>query len=381
MLWLWCALTVILLVEGVISFAQVLRFRRFFLQEISHRANERVARWPKVALLAPCKGIDHDLRENISSWFALEYPDFKVFFIVDSGDDPVVPLLQKFEKSEIVIAGKATDSGQKVHNLRYAIQQLSEQYEVFAFIDSDCRVKTDWLSNLVLKLLEHPNHAVTGYRWFTNNSNFGSLLRAAWNSSVLTLYKENGKGNFAWGGATAVFRQTFQSSRVTEFWKGSISDDYSLTKAIQSSGRKIVFVPDALAFTHDAIGFAEFVGWAFRQLLITRIYYPRLWGAAFLFHSAWFLWLVTGFFFPIYFWPSFLVLQFIQSLKADIRYKCVAKVHEISAHQRISFWLLGPVVGLCNFGLLLATRFTRKVSWRGVDYFLAGPNGVIIRHR
>jgi ceramide glucosyltransferase len=381
MMWVWCALTIILWVEGLFTLIHVIRFRRFFLREISSGAKTDIKQWPKVALLAPCKGIDPDLRENVLSWLALDYPDFKLFFIVDSDRDPVRPILQEFRSGEIVVAGQATDSGQKVHNLRHAIQQLPAEYEVFAFVDSDCRVKTDWLSNLVSKLLEQPDNAVTGYRWFTNSVNFGSLLRAAWNSSILTLYKENAKGNFAWGGATAIFRQTFQSSRVIDFWKESISDDYSLTKAMQSSQRRVIFVPGGLAFTHDSIRFTKFLRWAFRQLLITRIYYPKLWGAAFLFHSAWFLWLVTGLFFPIYFWPSFLLLQVIQSLKANIRCSCVARIHEIPTQQRISFWLLGPVVGLCNFTLLLSTVFTRRVSWRGVEYFLAGQNSLIIRHR
>lgn len=381
MLWVWCGLTLILLVEGLFSLVHVIRFHRFFLREINNPAKVHKERWPKVALLAPCKGLEPDLRENIRSWLAQDYPDFRLFFIVDSGHDPVVPLLQEFNSSEIVVAGKATESGQKVHNLLHAIQQLPAEYEVFAFIDSDCRVKTDWLSNLVSKLLQEPDHAATGYRWFTSNKNFGSMLRTAWNSSILTLYKENAKGNFAWGGATAIFRETFQSSRVTDFWKGSISDDYSLTKAMQRSGRRVNFVPGGLAFTHDSIRLPEFLGWAFRQLLITRIYYPELWAAAFLFHSAWFFWIVTGFFFPIYFWPSFLLLQLIQSLKADLRCRCVAMIYEVSARQRISFWLAGPIVGLCNCALLLSTIFTRRISWRGTEYILSGQNSVIIHHR
>ncbi len=381
MFWVWCILTAVLFLEGLFSLVRVIRFRRFFHREISNPAKQHVSHWPKVALLAPCKGIESDLRENIRSWFAQDYPDFKIFFIVDSDRDPVLPILQEFASSEILMAGKAKDSGQKVHNLQYAIDQLSSDYEVFAFVDSDCSVKTDWLRNLVSRLLQEPAHAATGYRWFTNSKNFGSVLRAAWNSSILTLYKENSKENFAWGGATAIFREAFQISRVKDFWKGSLSDDYSLTKAMQCSKRRVNFVPGALTFTHDSIRLVDFLRWSFRQLLITRIYYPRLWIAAFIFHSLWIAWIGSGFFFPVYFWPSFLALQLIQSLKADIRCSCVAAVREVSMRQRIYFWMIGPVVGLCNFAILLSTIFTRKITWRSIEYILSGQDRLIIRHR
>ncbi|MCI0415047.1 glycosyltransferase family 2 protein [bacterium] len=381
MIWVWFSFAMVLILEGLFSFVQTIRFRHFFLREVFNPTEQNATRWPKVALLAPCRGMDVGLRENIHSWFALDYPDFKVFFIVDSDLDPVVPLLQEFGSGEILIAGKANESGQKVHNLQYAIQQLPAEYEVFAFIDSDCSVKIDWLRTLVLRLLLHPDHAATGYRWFTNSGNFGSTLRAAWNSSVLTLYKENSARNFAWGGATAILRETFQSARVFDFWKGSLSDDYSLTRAMQTSNRRVEFVPGALAFTHDSIRLPEFLRWSFRQLLITRIYYPRLWGAAFLFHSVWIAWIVTGFFFPGYFWPTFFALQLIQSLKADLRCRCVGAVQKLALHQRIYFWVIGPVVGLCNFGLLLSTIFTRTIRWRNVEYVLLGQNRLIIRHR
>ena len=381
MFWVWCSLTAVLFLEGLFSLIRVIRFHHFFLREISSPAKQNIDHWPKVALLAPCKGMDPDLRENIRSWFAQDYPDFKIFFIVDSERDPVVPILQEFASSEILVAGKAKDSGQKVHNLQHAVQQVSSDYEVFAFIDSDCSVKTDWLRNLVSRVLRNPMHAATGYRWFTNSRNFGSILRAAWNSSILTLYKENSKENFAWGGATAILRETFGASRVADFWKGSLSDDYSLTKAMQSSNRQVNFVPGALAFTHDSIRLADFLRWSFRQLLITRIYYPRLWSAAFVFHFVWMIWIVSGFFFPIYFWPSFLVLQLIQSLKAVLRCGCVAAVHSVSLRQRIYFCLIGPLVGLCNFAVLLSTMFTRKITWRGIEYILSEHDRLRIRHR
>jgi ceramide glucosyltransferase len=378
MFWIFAGLSLILLAEAILSFRKVLAFRKFFVRKLSQPGSPESR---SVALIAPCKGVDFELRENVQSWSKLDYPNYKIFFVVDSDEDPAVPLLREFADAELLLAGKAVDSGQKVHNLRFAIDRIPPEYEVLVFVDSDCRLKPDWLRNLVTQLLQDPQNAATGYRWFTNSAGFGSNLRAAWNSSVLTLYEENGKNNFAWGGATAIFRNVFAASHVLEFWKGSISDDYSLTNALKRSNRRVNFVPGAMAFTVDSIPLPEFLKWAFRQLLITRIYHPRLWAAALLFHVAWFFWIISGLFFPLYFWPAFLFVQLLQSFKADLRWRCIREIGNPPIRQRIWLWVLGPVTGLCNLYLTLSTIFTRTVLWRNVRYRLLGANRLAIEDR
>jgi ceramide glucosyltransferase len=368
----WCVLSTIMMVEAILTLHKVRRFRSFFLRVVNAAALDP-ERWPRVALLAPCKGVDVNLRDNIQSWFSQQYPDFRIFFIVESDLDPALPILSDFPQAELIIAGQARHCGQKVHNLRYAIDNLPGSYEVFAFVDSDCLLKPDWLRNLVSQLLKTPENAATGYRWFTFQKNFGSLLRAVWNSSVLTLYEEDGKRNFAWGGSMAITRSTFESCRVQEFWRGSISDDYGLTNAMISCGRSVQFVPGAIALTTDCETLAGFFRWAFRQLLITRIYNPRLWFAALLFHSFWMLWIATGLFYPLYFMPVFLIVQFLQAMKADARLLCVP------IGNRFFFWLTGPLIGVCNSMLLFGTLVTRRVVWRGREYILISKDRLTIR--
>ncbi|MGH9856897.1 MAG: glycosyltransferase family 2 protein, partial [Acidobacteriota bacterium] len=348
MFWIFGSLSLTMLAEAILSLWKVLAFRKFFDRKLNEAG---AAESPRVALVAPCKGVDFELRKNIQSWIKLDYPNYKIFFVVDSEEDSAVPVLRSFANAELLIAGRAVDSGQKVHNLRFATSQIPPGYEVFVIVDSDCRLSRDWLRNLVTQLLRDPENAATGYRWFRSGSNFGSNVRAAWNSSVLTLYQENGKDNFAWGGATGIFRNLFVASRVLEFWKGSISDDYSLTNALKCSNRRVNFVPGAMAFTDDRITFFEFINWAFRQLLITRIYHPKLWVAALLFHVAWFFWILSGLFYPLYFWPVFVVVQLIQSFKADLRWQCIREIGNLPIQQRIWLWVMGPVTGLCNLSL------------------------------
>jgi len=365
---IWCVLSAILFVEAVLSLRKTIRFRQFFRREFS-RPHSEEGFWPSVALLAPCKGFEENLRENIQSWFSQDYSgQYKIFFIVESETDPAVEILKEFSQGDLLIAGKALDCGQKVHNLLYAIKEIPSSYESFLFVDADCLLKPDWMRNLVECIKRNPEDAATGYRWFRCQKNFGSLLRAVWNSSILTLNEEDGKKNFAWGGSTAIARSTFEACKITDFWKGSVSDDYSLTLALQSKGRSVRFVPGAIIQTADCIGTVSFLKWAFRQLLITRIYYGQLWFFALLFHLAWLFWIFSGLFYLPYFLPVFLIVQSIQAWKADLRWQCVP------IGNRLWFWLTGPLVGLCNSALLIGTLFTRKIVWRGVEYHLLGKN-------
>jgi cellulose synthase/poly-beta-1,6-N-acetylglucosamine synthase-like glycosyltransferase len=330
-------------------------------------------------MLVPCKGLDHNLRENIQSWLDQDYPNFEILITVESDSDEAVSILQEHQSLKLLVAGKAEDCGQKIHNLRYVIERLPEEFEVFVFADSDGKLKKDWLSSLVSELVQHPDDAITGYRWFLPDGSLFSHFRAVWNSAVLTLFTESGKSNFAWGGATAIFRKTFQQTNVFSHWKGSLSDDLSLTRAIYSAGRKIHFVPNAIAISEGNVTAKEFFKWIARQFLITKLYHPFLWLGTFIYHWIWFVWLTTGVIFkPFHFVIAFLVLQFFQGVKAEIRLSCMKRLFGDAAGSRAIAWLLSPVMAMINTVVLTSNLFSRTVSWRGIKYHVKGPNTLTI---
>lgn len=369
----WLLLSATIVVEGIATLVGALRFRRFFRKLLFERFVEPVE-LPRVALLAPCKGIDENLQRNIESWRNQEYKSYKIFFVVESEDDPVVSILRGIPGTELLIAGAAKDCGQKIHNLRYAIDRISKEYEVLAFIDSDCMVRKEWLTALIHQLIRDPDGAVTGYRWFLPATIArGSILRAVWNSSILTMFEPSGRKNFAWGGSMAIFRRTFELAGVTGYWAGSVSDDYGLTNALRAKGRRIHFVPGAMAFADDSISAGEFLKWSTRQLIITRIYFPGLWWKAFVFHMAWVLWFVKGIFYGKWFFLLFLLVQSFQMIKASIRLSCVESVlHARRAGSRFWYWILSPVMAFLNCWILLCS-LSSKIEWRGIRYVLEGP--------
>ncbi len=372
---LFWILSVFHLWESVFTLRLAIRFRAFFKSSSNQKHAEPVA-WPKVALLAPFKGVDSDIRHNIESWFAQDYSSFQIFFIAESDQDMVVPILKDYPQAELFFAGRAADCGQKIHNLRFAVERIPEGFEVFAFVDSDCFLRPNWLSSLVSSLLQNPSGAVTGYRWFTPGlTEFAGNLRALWNAGALALFDESGRYNFAWGGSMAILRKTFVSARVLDFWRGSVSDDLGLMNAVRSSGNRIRFVPQAMPLTGGKITLREFFSWASRQFLMARVYYHGLFRAGFIYHAAWVLWVLVGLFHWKWFFPLFCVTFLSQIVKGHLRLNCAQIIFpDLDVGNRIYHWFFSPVIAFCNFLMLFRLLFTRTIKWRGIEYTLLGPN-------
>src|SRR5260370_12489041 len=91
----------------------------------------------------------------------------------------------------------------------------------------------------------------------------------------------SGKGkNFCWGGGTAIRRSVFEQSGVMDEWRNSVSDDYSLTRALERNNRSIVFIPECLTPSYVQTDFEGLLEFTNRQVLITRFYAEKAGAAA-----------------------------------------------------------------------------------------------------
>jgi len=160
---------------------------------------------PRVAVLCPCKGIEPGLERNLQSLTEFVRQNYEIFFILASGSDPARSIVERVAKgskakAQVILAGSPTNCGEKVNNLRTAIEQLPPEFEVLVFADSDGRPNKNWLHNLVAPLGDVRIGATTTMRWLIpNQTNLPTALLAAWNAPLVTMLSEKGK-NFCWGG-------------------------------------------------------------------------------------------------------------------------------------------------------------------------------------
>jgi cellulose synthase/poly-beta-1,6-N-acetylglucosamine synthase-like glycosyltransferase len=289
--------------------------------------------------------------------------------------------------AHVVITARPEACGEKVNNLRVAIEQLPADFEVLVFADSDGHPGRFWLRRLIAPLHDSRVGAATTMRWLIPlRNNLASALLAAWNASIVTLLSEHGR-NFCWGGGTAIKRSVFEQIRVLEEWSHSVSDDYSMTRALQRTTHTITFLPDCLTPSYVNVDTASLLEFTNRQILITKVYSKKMWASAVATHLLYCATLFLGAYVTLVSWlatlPAFHLafLTFVPMLLAAIRGALrVAAVTEVLPAERSSImgqaWMyivvavFVPFLFLINFAV---SFFTRRIRWRGITYELISP--------
>ena len=351
---------------------------------------------PMAALICPCKGAEPGLEDNLMSLTRFEYANYEIFFTLATSLDPALKIVERVKAAStrpvhIVIAGPPENCGEKVHNLRRAVEGLTENLEVIVFTDSDVRVPKGWLTKLIAPLQDPRIGATTAYRWIIpsraiGSGGFASAMASAWNASVATMLGRP-RENFCWGGGTAIRRSTFNDVGVLDAWQGAISDDFALTHALEAAGKPIVFCPECLAATLHPWTGTSLVEFTNRQILITRVYAPKRWGMGMAAHLGY---VITMLFAAIVIvlqmaggdpWMNLalvaFVVPFLAVIKGVLRTIAVTEMlPEWKAQLGQWSWVwtaLAPVVPFLFAWNFASSLLSRRMRWRNVRYELVSP--------
>lgn len=352
---------------------------------------------PVAALICPCKGSEPGLEDNLMALTRFDYANYEIYFSLATSLDPALKIVEKVKAASphhvhIVIAGPAEDCGEKVHNLRRAVESLTENFEVIVFTDSDVRLPKGWLSKLVAPLQDPRIGATTAYRWIIPSraigaGGFASAMASAWNGSVATMLGR-ARENFCWGGGTAIRRSTFNDARVLEAWDGAISDDFALTRALEIAGKPIVFCPECLAATLHPWTGTSLLEFTNRQILVTRVYAPKRWALGMAAHLSY---VVTLIFAALVIlgqmadgdpWMNLVLIAFVVPFLAVIK----GVLRTIAVGEMLPEWktqlgqwswvwtTLAPVVPFLFAWNFISSLISRRTRWRNVRYELVSPS-------
>ena len=362
-------------------------YLNYFKQELAKPASEYT---PFASVIAPCKGLDEGLEKNLTALLAQDHPNYEVIFVVDDESDQAIRVIEEVsgktqKKTKLVAARKASNSSQKVENLKEAVLYASDESEVFVFVDSDARPGREWLRGLVVPLEDVTIGAATGYRWFISEiPTFASELRNIWNASIASALGPNAKDNFCWGGSTAIRRDTFERLDIREKWRGTLSDDFTITRAMWDADLPIHFVPNALTPSIENCTFRGMLEFTTRQMKITRVYAPRLWLMSFLGSGLFCIVMTTAFLIAVLsprnsfeVFAALATLFLVSTLsmaKSWIRLKAVRltlTAYDANLQKQIlpqlTLWLISPFIFLYN---CTAALLSRRLVWRGTEYEL-----------
>ncbi|MFN6963571.1 MAG: glycosyltransferase [Pyrinomonadaceae bacterium] len=397
MLYVFYILAAVLVWFSCKSFRGGIEYLRYFREELARPAGEYA---PFATVIVPCRGLDDGLADNLAMLLEQEYPSFEVIFVVDDKNDAAVPIIRDvLDKcarvpTRLVVAPRANGMSQKVENLREAVLHADARSQVFAFADSDARPQRDWLRRLVAPLADESVGAATGYRWFiSKRPTFGSEMRSVWNASIASALGPNLRSNFCWGGSMAIRRDVFEKVGMRERWRGTLSDDFAVTRAMKDADLAIRFVPQALTATVEDCTFAETLEFTTRQMKITRVYAPQLWGLSF-FGSGLFTFVMIaalaivllsrrndaavivslatlGAVSVLSIGKSWLRLA---AVKLVLGGRCERELRVQNLTQN-TLWLLSPPLFLLN---AFAALVSRRMTWRGITYELKSPTETVI---
>jgi ceramide glucosyltransferase len=380
---------------GVLSLRGGLRFASYVRSELTRPLPDYS---PFASVIAPCRGLEEGLDENITALLQQEYPGYEIILVTGRSDDPSVKLIEQIKDRQgssvrIVIAGDAIDRGQKVHNLTVAVSHLDPRSEAIVFVDTDARPGSHWLRSLVAPLADANLGAATGYRWFVPvRGGFASELRSVWNASIASALGEREDKNFCWGGSTAIRRSTFDRLRIADRWRGTVSDDFTVTRVLQEAGLPIHFVPACLVPSVGDCNWRELLEFTNRQLKITRVYAAHLWrpllAGSLLFCAVFYgglLLTIARAGLQLSWRAPLLVLFLIYVLgaaKAYIRLRAVAlalPTHRKELNKSLpAHLLLWPISSALYLFNALAAAGSRRITWRGITYELKSATEAVI---
>ncbi|NQU20545.1 MAG: glycosyltransferase [Candidatus Nealsonbacteria bacterium] len=388
--WAYLALAGLALLQAGLLAVQTWEHRRY--ARSCMRAIDRLHASGHAQVFAPCKGVDVELEGNLRAVLQQDYHDYEVTFVVETEDDPACEVIHRLAAenpqtpTRLVVAGRADQCGQKVHNLRAATAKLAPQTAYLAFVDSDARPRPQWLRTLVARLGQGDLGAVTGYRWFTpQRDSLANHLLYSTNCDVMSLFGQSSH-YLTWGGSWTIRRDVFESIGLRDAWRGTLSDDLIASRELCRARRRVRFEPVGVVASPVDHTMRQMFSFIRRQYIVGRYYVPGWWlfaVAAATFTAA--VWvgslvaILTGLLYgtpPTWIPVSvFTVLYLLSVQRGMVRQDLVdvyfpGRRRKLRNAMRVDVWL-SPVVAVVNWVAVSASLFGRSISWRGIRYGLA----------
>lgn len=339
---------------------------------------------PKCNIFIPCKGISDEFENNIEQFFKISYPDYNLYFAVESKTDSAVEVIRKkiefHKKGNLIVSEQTKYCGQKNLNLVRAIDNSDGTAEIYIFADSDIAPNADWLDAMISPFqnakggLSAKITATTGFRWlFPKNKSLGSIVHSFQNYVLFVLFAFAAKvfNSGLWGGSMAIRKKDYDSLNVRARWLETSVDDLSLSEILAKNKKKIHFCYDAITDTDDTINDYKKAGkWYVRQVQYLKYHAKPLWLAAILMAITAILMYLTVLcivifaacsteylLVPVFFLGGIYLFSAMFALLGKSKYMFL-------------FILLSPV-SLWNVCVsVIKTAFENKIDWSGYRYFM-----------
>ena len=327
---------------------------------------------PPVSILKPVRGFDREAYENYSSFCRLDYPEYEIVFVAHDESDTAIPVIRKvmadFPDCNIRLLIGAEDLGtnNKVNKMIRLVREA--RHDLFALSDSDVRVDPDYLRYVVEPFRDPRVGAVTClFRGMHDGSLASQLdcLGAAVEFCGGALISNEFEGTqFAHGATMATTKQTLEKIGGFEPLVDHHADDFEFGNRIYALGLRVelarkpvwmVYGPETLGqyLRHELrwdIGLRHIRPGGHFGLLFTQGLPFAVLGAA----------IAPSYPISAAYLFAYFFLRFLDAWTVGVWGLRDPVV-------RRKFWLL-PVRDFFAFPIWLASFFTNRIQWRGVEF-------------
>jgi ceramide glucosyltransferase len=85
-------LAALLIIQGIFSLLEGYKYLSFVRRSLKQSSGSFT---PKASIIAPCKGLEPELEENLLALFAQDYPAYEIIFVVATTEDMALPLIER----------------------------------------------------------------------------------------------------------------------------------------------------------------------------------------------------------------------------------------------------------------------------------------------
>jgi ceramide glucosyltransferase len=331
---------------------------------------------PPVSILKPVRGLDREAYKNYASMCALDYPNYEIVFAVGEAEDPVIPLIEKLQSDfpstsiRLIVGVAPLGISPKMNNMCRLVKEA--HYDLFVINDSDVRVESDYLRDVVAPFADPKVGVVTSFFRGITNGGFapnvdavGLPTEAAANT---LLAQQLGQIDFALGWTMATTRERLAEIGGFESMVNHHSDDFTLGKEIAKNGYRIELTRKAVWMVFPNESLLDFFKHELRwSIMLKNI---RLGGYLSMFMTFGFVWtLLIALIVPS--WAIFVVYALLYlALRLSVAWLVGVRIIEDPVVRR-NLWLV-PIRDALNLCVYVASFFSNTVQWRGLPYRVQG---------
>ncbi len=360
-----------------------------------------------VAVIVPCKGNDDpDFEQNLRNIICQEYDGPVQFLLcIESEDDPALATLQQlaahFPHVQICVAGLATTSAQKTHNILKGVLSASPETEIFALADADIQPHATWLQELVGPFCDAKVGATTGfYRRVPIRAGFhwGDYLAGLLATFIgVGIADDTIKG--LWGGSMAVRKEIMDRYNIYERLATEIVDDIAIMHALHEHHIERRYVRSCTVKTYCAMSVAQSVEWFTRQAQFSQVYFKWLYASYYLVVGPYSFYILTTPWLFCYgllvqnsfiigaiglFWLLVIITGMLLSLTTPMNR---ATLVPGDTPYRLHWWVLVAPLAFVSSTLALFKTYARVrrgvmvMCWRGIAYRVNVKTGKVLEVR